>query len=256
MRKAIKENPEKFVNCRINITIRHSTGSAHDDCAVTVVTDTSTVPVTATSNVATTATITDKALDETGNQKLKSILNRNGTLNRKKSICRVNFSEELQVIDIEDNNDEDIYENLLPTTAISPMLIPVRHKSNIPQKREGSPTVFQQVPAVPKAVEESRYCINIDRQKAEWLLQDVAKDGAYLFRPSSKHQYALSVLYENKVLHIGVKLIENNRLEFVTIKEKRQFNSLEDIVEYFEKRPELHMSEDLIIQLTQVAMAN
>ncbi|GJQ77565.1 hypothetical protein Trydic_g20952 [Trypoxylus dichotomus] len=238
--KAIKENPETYVNRRLKTTIRHSIGSTNDE-----------VDSTTTAATETLSAKSPKYLKE-----LQAVLNNGGLPGVKRNTYRVSVSEERQVIHAEETNDARIYANTPPPIAESPMLPPVLHTPNIAQNKEGSPTIFQQVPAVPESVEESRYCVNIDRQKAELLLESFAKDGAYLFRPSSQYRYALSVLYENKVRHVAIKLTENDKLEFVSTGEDRQFDSLEEIVEYFTIRPTLQIAATKeVIQLTSCAMA-
>ncbi|GJQ77563.1 putative lymphocyte cytosolic protein [Trypoxylus dichotomus] len=237
--KAIKENPERYVNRRLKTAIIHSSGSTNDE-----------VDSITTAPIETVSTKSPKYFQE-----LQTVLNKGATVSRKRNTYRVDVSEERQIINAEENNDARIHENTPPPIARS-TLPPVLHRLNIAQKKEGSPTVFQQIPAVPESAEESRFCVNIDRRKAELLLESFAEDGAYLFRPSSQYRYALSMIYENKVRHLGVKLTENNKLEFVSTGEDRQFDSLEEIVEYFTKRPILQIAARKdIIRLTSCAMA-
>lgn len=77
------------------------------------------------------------------------------------------------------------------------------------------------------------------RAQAETFLKMTAKDGAYLFRPSTKHHCALSVFFENEVRHFGIQLTKENKLQFESIGLDVEFSSLEEIVNHFKTYPVL-----------------
>lgn len=76
--------------------------------------------------------------------------------------------------------------------------------------------------------------MNISRKEAETALKRAAEDGAYLFRPSSKYQYALSVFFEDDVHHFGITSDEENKLLF-ELSESVRFDSIEHMVKYFKE---------------------
>lgn len=79
--------------------------------------------------------------------------------------------------------------------------------------------------------------MNLDRNEADVYLKITGTDGTYLFRPSSRHFCALSVLFENEVFHVGVNCVENNKLELAVNDKNLHFDSLDGIVEYFRENP-------------------
>ncbi|KRT82876.1 hypothetical protein AMK59_4207 [Oryctes borbonicus] len=270
MWKAIRENPERFFSGDVKISVIYppvtiatttATISITPTAAESPVVSTATsVPDTAANNTAVSDTVvnntvganilagqTPKYLKE-----LETVFLKGSTLNRRRS----KIPAERQTTDTGENN-RTVGKNKTSPVVQSPLLSPTLNKQFFPPEKEELTAVLQQEAVARTTVKDKKYCLNIDRQEAEELLKAHARDGMYLFRPSSQYHYALSIFTENRVRHLGVKLTESKKLEFVTAGEDRQFNSLEEIITYFNKRPILQVdSTKEIIKLKSYVVAN
>ncbi|GJQ77560.1 hypothetical protein Trydic_g20948 [Trypoxylus dichotomus] len=86
-------------------------------------------------------------------------------------------------------------------------------------------------------ISESKYYTKFNRDEAEVYLKIKGMDGTYLFRPSSRYFCALSILFANEVHHFAVKSINGRKLELAINGNGMQFDTLDDIVDYFNSNP-------------------
>ncbi|NXC65408.1 LCP2 protein, partial [Anhinga anhinga] len=87
------------------------------------------------------------------------------------------------------------------------------------------------------------YVSYVTRPEAEAALRKINKDGTFLVRDSSRktatHPYVLMVLYRDKVYNIQIRYQEQNHIYLLGtgLKGKEDFNSVADIIDYFQRTP-------------------
>ena len=96
--------------------------------------------------------------------------------------------------------------------------------------------MYLKTPALPANTHEDKpwFYKNLSRKNAEDILQRLRHDGAFLVRPSEReeNQFSISFRAENKIKHCRIK-----REGSLYLIGNEEFNSLTQLIEYYEKNP-------------------